>query len=399
MRNLFYQRLLYEWRQKWKVLRSVVDWTIALYFVVPVLVFAGIYHASLWDQTPTWVHTIPLPILCVPVLSLLSLGGVRSFLEAADSLFLIQSPHLQSVVKKGIGYTFLTVAIWMTVFTLYGLPLLQNGYELSVQQVMGIWLFMVYMTILQRCLQDLIYSDLWWERLLYGFVTRVVIILLTSGGVWLLLHKPVFLLFYSILLIIIWRCLQLKLRYRFAFLREVEREQKEAMKWTSTVMIGGGHLPKPVETKKPRIFPQSKRLLRTRNKEWKIAELFCKEYARTDTNRQFYFMTMSYSALSLWITPWWIASIVIAFASFALFKQSGEQWKVFKDKPMIRLYCAEGEVLLMAAPRLLVLVPALMLYMIAIVAVTYIWVALALVILLVVLCIPYVFFASKQKGN
>lgn len=46
-RALFFQRLFHYWRYQWKVFQTVIDWTVALYIVLPAAAFA-VYQYADW---------------------------------------------------------------------------------------------------------------------------------------------------------------------------------------------------------------------------------------------------------------------------------------------------------------------------------------------------------------
>lgn len=58
IKKQFYKRLFYEFHMKWKSIRSVTDWTVALYIIIPALVFSGIYYRSLWTKELSVEETI-----------------------------------------------------------------------------------------------------------------------------------------------------------------------------------------------------------------------------------------------------------------------------------------------------------------------------------------------------
>ncbi|MEM5599461.1 ABC transporter permease [Niallia circulans] len=58
-RKLFFSRLISNWHYQWKVLRSIADWTVIVYILVPLGVFCGVIYRSWWLEIPVWIHKIP----------------------------------------------------------------------------------------------------------------------------------------------------------------------------------------------------------------------------------------------------------------------------------------------------------------------------------------------------
>jgi ABC-2 type transport system permease protein len=403
-KRLFYKRVWHEWRQKGKTARSIIDWTIALYVVIPAAVFAGMYYSSLWKTAPKWVTYVPLYVSFTCLFFLTSLGSVRSFLEQGDSLFLIQYPHImRAIIVRGIWYTCVKGILVNGIAFLYSLPILITGYGLTVVQAVILFLLLVLMSFIQMFL-----NRYWkvriqhkWEQKLLHFTSIGVITLLFGSGVVLLVKLPYALLLYVGLLLVLLRFLiRQELQYERVFFQEAELERAEGLRWTSAVLVGVGHVQKPVQSKKPWLFPRSKRLLKTENRTFRIVEAFLKDYFRTDSNLQFYSLVTMYSEGGIVAAPWWLGSIIFAFALFAIFKQSGEQWKLFADKMLLRLYCPEGERLLIAEKaRGLIFFPALLVYVIVCLGILHIWAGIGAGLLAVSFGVWYLFFYKKKKES
>lgn len=140
MKQQFYRRLRHELQRKWKSIRSVTDWTIALYFIVPALVFSGIYYHSLWTRELSAEEPAYF-LLGLFVFSFATYSrGMRSFFEKADSLFLIQHPvHMQKLIKYGMVYTCIRISITNIIVTLIMLPILVKSMDASLLQVVLFW--------------------------------------------------------------------------------------------------------------------------------------------------------------------------------------------------------------------------------------------------------------------
>ncbi|MFB9757593.1 ABC transporter permease [Ectobacillus funiculus] len=115
-----------KWKEKFKMVRSVVDWTSALYFIIPALIFGAMYYRSLWDQIPNWPlylfgttfsewepqlqEHIAFSVVLFVLYSVTYFRSIRSFLEEADSLFLLQALSLlRSIIIRGIVYSFIRI--------------------------------------------------------------------------------------------------------------------------------------------------------------------------------------------------------------------------------------------------------------------------------------------------
>ena len=80
IKQQFYKRLRHELERKWKSIRSVTDWTVALY-IIPALIFMGIYYRSLWINELSTEETIYFGLGLLAFYLVTYPRGVRSFLS------------------------------------------------------------------------------------------------------------------------------------------------------------------------------------------------------------------------------------------------------------------------------------------------------------------------------
>ncbi len=115
IKKQFYKRLRHELGRKWKSIRSITDWTVALYIVIPAFIFMGIYYRSTMDGRIIDGRDCLFRIKSTRILCDYIWKRVRSFFEQADSLFLISYPaHMQKLIQYGMTYTFIRIAITNT---------------------------------------------------------------------------------------------------------------------------------------------------------------------------------------------------------------------------------------------------------------------------------------------
>src|SRR5690625_2520566 len=127
-----------KWRENMKeqigVIRTVVDWTVALYVIVPSLLI-GIFQYRTWLVVPPdWLEQIPLGLFAVLFAVIASSGQIRSYLDEADSLFLLQNDRLMKSIKllgavQSVGKWMLILAALLLLF----LPLLR--YEMFFSEI------------------------------------------------------------------------------------------------------------------------------------------------------------------------------------------------------------------------------------------------------------------------
>ncbi|MDA1548643.1 ABC transporter permease [Bacillus tropicus] len=381
IKKQFYKRLRHELRRKWKSIRSITDWTVALYIIIPALIFMGIYYRSLWMEELSIGETVYFGLGLLVFYVITYARGVRSFFEQADSLFLISYPaHMQKLIQYGMTYTFIRIAITNVVVVVAMLPVLMKSIGVTKIQVVLIWLFFTIFRFMLSLLTRFIHVRVGKRWLLWLIKNVIFSISLSFFGMSLFfIYKDPF---YSILCIgltvfLIIVLIKEKLNYKNSFFKEVEKEKEESMRWTSGIMQVGGHAVKPSSSnKKPWMFPRSKKFLGKKT-DYRIVESFLKEFFRTSSARIFYIQIVCISTVSIIMSPKWIAAIILAFALFAISRYARDYWTEFVKKMFLHLYCDEGKLLLLRwkADRYLLL-PVILLYGIVILSHFYLLPAL-----------------------
>ncbi|QIE36773.1 ABC transporter permease [Bacillus tropicus] len=367
IKKQFYKRLRHELGRKWKSIRSITDWTAALYIIIPALIFMGIYYRSLWMEELAIGETVYFGLGLLVFYVITYARGVRSFFEQADSLFLISYPvHMKKLIQYGMTYTFIRIAITNIVVVVAMLPVLIKSIGVTKVQVILFWLFFTIFRFMLSLLTRFIHVRVGNRWLLWLIKKVIFSISLSFFGMSLFfIYKDPF---YSILCIglpvfLIIVLIKEKLNYKNSFFKEVEKEKEESMRWTSGIMQVGGHAAKPSSSnKKPWMFPHSKKFLGKKT-DYRIVESFLKEFFRTSSARIFYIQIVCISTVSIIMSPKWIAAIILAFALFAISRYVRDYWTEFAKKMFLHLYCDEGKLLLLRwkADRYLLL-PVILLY-------------------------------------
>lgn len=106
---VFKRRITDDLKLQLRVFRLVIDWTIALYILTPLLLI-GLYHYyTWWQDVPSWVLPIPFELALVLLFLFCWLGRIRLFFQEADLLFLIHDEKWsRGLIKRGISFSFLS---------------------------------------------------------------------------------------------------------------------------------------------------------------------------------------------------------------------------------------------------------------------------------------------------
>ncbi|MGE7873634.1 ABC transporter permease [Bacillus paramycoides] len=367
IKQQFNKRLRHELQRKWKSIRSVADWTVALYIIIPALIFMGIYYRSLWMKELSMEETVYFGLGLLAFYFVTFSRGVRSFFEQADSLFLISYPnHMQRLMKFGMIYTFIRIAITNVIVVFIMLPLLMKSMGATIIQIVLFWIFCTVFRFMLSLLMRFINVRVG-KRWVLWIIKNVLFsfgLIFFGISLFFIYKNPLFsILFIGLAALLTVVLVKEKMNYKNYFFKEVEKEKEESMRWTRGIMQVGGHAAKPSSSnKKPWMFPHSKKIL-GKKADSRIIESFLKEFLRTSSALMFYVQIVLISSVSIIVTPRWITAIILVFALLAIAHYARDYWNEFTKKMFLHLYCDEGKLLLLRWKiNRYLLLPAIIIY-------------------------------------
>lgn len=104
--QLFFRRVRAEWRFQYGVWKTAIDWTVALYIVIPAALIGLNYYALLWKNQYGWMEGLSFNWLLIAVYIFAWSGWIRTFMEEGDQLFLLRCKGwVKRIVALGLGYS------------------------------------------------------------------------------------------------------------------------------------------------------------------------------------------------------------------------------------------------------------------------------------------------------
>lgn len=330
-RQLFRRRLSAYFREQWEALRTAVDWVIAIYFIIPGLIASGYIYISLWDELPMWTAHI-LPEFIFSFLYLYAvLGSLRTFLEPADQVFLLQrNEWLHRIRVYGFLYSITLQALSACLLFALLSPFLVQLYQWDF---VGIVILAGYTLgwkiILSVIMHGMKLRFRGWQK----YVARLVVfigcgLLFNAGGNGLSVLKPSHLGLATAIvcvclvwLIAVWM-LRRRLHWRGALYLDIEAEREARMKLTGfLVQQSVGKEEKPwLSKRKPFLFRSSQRIFKKRDKESVLAEMVIKSLLRSRSNWMFALQFVGVSSAAILVTPSWFKLLTIGGLVFVLYK-------------------------------------------------------------------------------
>ncbi|WP_186328270.1 ABC transporter permease [Paenibacillus sp. 32O-W] len=316
---------------QWKALRQAVDWTVALYIVIPALFFAGLQYYTWISSPPDWFAFIPFPLCAFVLFLYVCSGKLRFFLENADQLILLQHPHwIRELRRTGLIYSltkqFLLTALIMALLA----PFLIRIYSVNVPYVvwLGIFTFLSKwnLQLIQKWL-DSRYPGLrnLWLHIVWFVISCAVYI---SVSYWLLPIQPLALLISLVLVLtgqILWRS-------KVGDLRTIQQDIKSD--YEAKMLLAGFILAYSVPArpkssrKRPFLFRSSNRLFKKRNSVNGLAEAGIKLFFRNRSSVMLYIQLVSVCSFAMLTLPdpmKWVLWLAAAFLLASMVKLAAKE--------------------------------------------------------------------------
>ncbi|MGN7178798.1 ABC transporter permease [Cytobacillus sp. SAFR-174] len=344
--SLFLRRLIDSWSYQFGIFRSIADWTIMVYLIVPGTVIFGMIYRSWWLETPEWIAGLPLFLLFFLFYIFSWMGNFRPFVLEADKVFLVKNKTLFMGMRTwGFVYSLFFQAMGTAAMIAVFLPFLKNRYLLEWNQIA---VFLLFFISLKWSIMIVSYFLKRIEGKLKRYVITFLLFVLLSWfsqlvySLWSIGAEFPVIIASAVLLsgALITASQMLKKISSLEF--EVMLEQEEKTKYIKWIFMMAPDLEKPVVSMrtKPLLFRNSRRIFNKRTPITGLAELFLKIFIRNPSYIFGYFQIISVSAAGiLLIPPLWIKVIVSGVFLFLMYSWLSLTWdKAIMSHPFTKKY-------------------------------------------------------------
>lgn len=342
-KQLFITRLKSEWKFQYRVWNLAVDWTVALYIVIPFMLAFVRYYLFWWDKQFSWASSLPFTVFIL-IFFIYSYGGViRIFFEEGDQLFLVQrNDWMQRIKKTGIMYSFIQNFALSVGFIILVLPFLIFLYNLSYIQIIKLFIFLLLfrqsITFTKRSL-FIKYSG--WK---YTVIHAVLFLILGVYFIMIchILIKDFFIFISSCLLLITFLGIWTRnyMRQENAFQSEVTYEGMQKIKYISSLLGSAGIIEKKkrIQTKRPILFSKSNHLFKQRTTVNILAEMIVKSFFRNSGNLKLYFQFVVIGVFAIISTPFWFRWVLWILLALLLISWIKSYRREIFLSPFISMY-------------------------------------------------------------
>ena len=363
VRKLFWQRLAGSWKFQISVWKTVVDWVVALYIVIP---FSAIFinaYLNWWKNIPPELNYFPLNVFLGIILVFSWTGTPQIFLADADQIFLFQRKvWIKGLIKYSVTY-YIIFTILVTLLALTVLApffLLHYGFTWhSFIWFTGITLFLkADLGIMKQLLQ---FRFQGWKYVLINTPIVVVTGVFFRQTVSALLnHSPLFPAALIVLLAALVGLLYLRFSLKGTLLEDIAMRQAGKLKFANVLLrYAGTYTKKPVTFRtRPWLFRNSRLLFKRRTPETGLVELCLKANLRHTANLKFYLEVLAADILLIAVFPSplkWLLWLVFIFLLTEMVKPL---WLETVNSSFVSLFPLSSEITFKAANRSLFLMAA-----------------------------------------
>src|SRR5699024_3151840 len=319
--RLFFQRMRQNWIYQYNVFKTIADWIIMLYIIVPFIIAGFIIYRSWWIELPSWLELIPFPLMFILLFFFIWSGHFRTYIRDADRIFLMKNRALYIGLKQiTILYTFATPILYTTMIGLLIAPFWLKLYQLEFKQLLlFIFLFLSSRWFVMGVKGKLNVHVRGWRTALQS-----IPIFIGIGIIWLLFYQAlqaeqtlemIGLILFNI------ACAILLIKERFTSVKTFEQdlaiEEFERNKYISLIFSISMDVEKPAKIlparKRPILYAKSNRLFRKRTAKNAFLELFMKATTRNPEYMLRYLQMIGTTSLAMILIPvfWYRVAIFI----------------------------------------------------------------------------------------
>jgi ABC-2 type transport system permease protein len=350
--SLFLRRFRDCFLFQYKVIKSIADWTIMLYLIVPSVIIGSMIYRSWWHGIPYWAAQMPFEIFfLIPFVYILA-GYFRTYLLGADQIFLLKDQRLFLGLKKwGVISTYSMTLLMTACIGLLLAPFWLNHYKAGTSEFLVYLLFLLSSKWSHIAVKGVLagFQKSWKRPLL--FLLAIVLQLQLWGAAYQLIDSAQYVLLAAAGILLIGISIVMNRRRIYSkksMQRDLRIEGMLKVKWIAMIFMFSYQVEKePVasERSKPRLFRKSQTLFKKRTPFFGYLELYSKVLIRNITYSATYFQsigTLSFSQVVL--PPLWLKLGAAGLVALSILAWNEWVWhKLFANHPIGSKYSDETD--------------------------------------------------------
>ncbi len=338
------ERITAYWAKVLRSWRTVFDWTVVVYVVVPGLWIGGHLYAEFWREPPAWVTELPvaLPSALLALFVAVLAAELRTFAEEGDGLFLRRNrAWTRTITRIGLAYTFavklLLSAMVTAVLAPFYLAIAQWPVGVLLWHMAGLacggYLFALLCDAAHRRWSG-------WRKHVAELVLTAAWVALWSGAVRLAEARPFVWPALAAVLALGGAALSARrLRANGTFRHEVETERAAYVAVIGWLLVDAPVTRVLPRGKRPWLFREGRPLLRgTAAPHRRLADLWLKSAIRRPETVRVYGSLLAIGLAALTRIPLWLAAgvwVALGFLAVSWLHRLVVQWYA---EPYMKLF-------------------------------------------------------------
>jgi len=356
VKRLFLHRFVSDWKYQYSLWKTVVDWVVALYIVIP---FGALFvhtYINWWGAIPPVLNYIPFDVFLFLLIPFSWSGTFRIFVEEADQIFLFQrSTWMRKLTQYSMVYYLGTSLVLTSLFFAVLAPFFVVHYGLTGE----LFFWLLFTAFCSKVSLGIL-------KQLIEFRFQGLMKIVTKGGAFAafsifflymgtsIIAKSLSFWIMSIFLFLLMVFLIAKrLTLKGTLLKDIEVNSGVKLRFANVLLkVAGSYKKKPVILRtRPWLFRNSNSIFKKRTPENGLVELCLKATLRRRSNMVFYLQVLGAYALFLSIFPgtwkWvlWGVSILFFISMVKLY------WLELIRSPFVSMFSLPSETKENAAAR------------------------------------------------
>jgi len=308
-------RVKRDYQYQFRNWKSVLDWTVMLYFVVPAVIAAIVIYRSWWLELPVWGSFLSISVIASILYVVAWMGVYRMFVQEADGIFYLKHREAFIFMKKwAYLYAVIKTMLSTTLSIVLLLPFLLNSAALEILDIVFLLFYFIGLTLFVQSLHIRIrftYSG--WKQKLW-LVLLFIILFFGNLSLFMLGVQAFLIGILAILLTVFSLTLVRPIVLTTGFFQEeylLENEQR--LRFVSGILGASPSVenPKIIKRKKPWMFRG--KMFKKRNAQNGFIELFLKISLRNSTYIGGYFRLIAVTSAAIFILPPLVLKLAIYF--------------------------------------------------------------------------------------
>lgn len=351
--NLFGRRLKEYIRNQTAILRSISDWTVWLYILIPGTLLAARLYYGLWmEGLPAWSESLPAGLFSSLMVLAIYRASILLFVQEGDVLFIRMVRRFMSgIMLRGAIYSMTMIAIMITLVFAVLLPFLVLRLDVNAMEAASYLFFSITMGWTIAWIRHMVSVNyVGWRRKLYLIPTVGIPCLLYARVSLLWMDKPQGLLLISLLLVLtVLLLIKVRLTMQGTFMNDVQEDSKLRIRLTSLMLSQAVDKPRATRTK-TWVFRYSPYIYRSRSPERRLAGASVKALFRNPQHRMLYLQFTAVCVLAI-IWPPIIIKCLVLLAVYILFTYwHYRYWISFVKDDWVALLPWSKEIIAQARP-------------------------------------------------